>query len=44
VPPAAAGFGSPDQIRSDDDLDSLHGDPRFRRALERAAKGGNEDD
>jgi len=38
-----AGFGSPDQIRNDDDLDSLHGDPRFRQALERAARGDAED-
>jgi tetratricopeptide (TPR) repeat protein len=31
-----AGYDSPDQIRNDEDLDALHGDPRFRRALERA--------
>ncbi len=31
-----AGYDSPDQIRSDEDLDSLHGDPRFRKALDRA--------
>lgn len=31
-----AGFDSRDQIRNDDDLDSLHGDPRFKKALERA--------
>lgn len=35
-----AGFGSPGQIQNDEDLDSLHGDPRFKRALERAAKDG----
>ena len=33
-----AGFGSSSQIRHDEDLDALHGDPRFKRALERAAK------
>lgn len=31
-----AGYDSPSQIRSDEDLNPLHGDPRFRRALERA--------
>ncbi|MFI5196985.1 MAG: TPR end-of-group domain-containing protein [Thermoanaerobaculia bacterium] len=31
-----AGFTSTSQIRNDEDLDSLHGDPRFRKALERA--------
>jgi beta-lactamase regulating signal transducer with metallopeptidase domain/tetratricopeptide (TPR) repeat protein len=35
-----AGYDSPGQIRHDEDLDSLHGDPRFKRALERAAKDG----
>lgn len=38
-----AGYDSPDQIRNDEDLDPLHGDPRFRRAIERA-KGRNSDD
>jgi tetratricopeptide (TPR) repeat protein len=33
-----AGYDSPQQIRHDEDLDSLHRDPRFKRALERAAK------
>jgi hypothetical protein len=31
-----AGYDSPSQIRHDEDLDSLRGDPRFKRALERA--------
>ena len=31
-----AGYDSPDQIRNDEDLESLRGDARFRRALERA--------
>ena len=31
-----AGFDSADHIRHDDDLDALHGDPRFKKALERA--------
>ena len=39
-----AGFGSPAQIRNDDDLDSLHGDPRFKRAVERAAKDDDVED
>ncbi|HMA28524.1 MAG TPA: M56 family metallopeptidase, partial [Thermoanaerobaculia bacterium] len=39
-----AGFGSPHQIRHDEDLDSLHGDPRFRQALQRAAKGEDAED
>ncbi len=39
-----AGFGSPDQIRSDEDLDSLHGDPRFKQALRRAAKDDGAED
>jgi len=39
-----AGFGSPAQIRNDDDLDSLHGDPRFKRAVERAAKDDDAED
>ena len=33
-----AGYGSAAQIRHDEDLDSLHGDPRFKQALERAGK------
>jgi beta-lactamase regulating signal transducer with metallopeptidase domain/tetratricopeptide (TPR) repeat protein len=39
-----AGYGSPEQIRSDDDLDSLHGDPRFKEALQRAAKDKDDGD
>jgi len=39
-----AGFGSPEQIRHDEDLDSLHGDPRFKQALQRAEKDEEEDD
>ncbi len=42
------GFTSSDQIRHDDDLDSLRGDPRYRQAVERAkakaARDGREDD
>jgi tetratricopeptide (TPR) repeat protein len=33
-----AGFHEPWQIRSDDDLDALHGDPRFRAAVRRAGE------
>ena len=32
-----AGYDSPSGIRHDEDLDPLRGDPRFRRALDRAA-------
>ncbi|HEX5855582.1 MAG TPA: hypothetical protein VFZ57_08175, partial [Thermoanaerobaculia bacterium] len=39
-----AGFGSREQIRNDEDLDSLHGDPRFKQALQRAAKDEDDDD
>ncbi len=39
-----AGYNSPNQIRHDDDLDSLHGDPRFKQALQRAAKDENGED
>jgi tetratricopeptide (TPR) repeat protein len=39
-----AGFGSPSQIRHDEDLDSLHGDPRFKRALERAETKEKDDE
>lgn len=38
-----AGYDSPDQIRHDEDLDSLRGDARFKRALERAKEGKSED-
>jgi tetratricopeptide (TPR) repeat protein len=38
-----AGYDSPEQIRNDEDLDPLHGDPRFRRALERAKSRKAED-
>ena len=33
-----AGFDDPGLLGRDEDLDSLHGDPRFMRALARAAK------
>ncbi|HSB63628.1 MAG TPA: M56 family metallopeptidase [Thermoanaerobaculia bacterium] len=39
-----AGYDSPSQIRHDEDLDSLHGDPRFKQALQRAGKDDEEDD
>lgn len=32
-----AGFGDRGQIRSDEDLDNLHGDPRFAEALRKAS-------
>ena len=40
-----AGFDSAGKIRSDDDLDNLRGDPRYRKALQVArAKGDGEDE
>jgi hypothetical protein len=33
-----AGFDDSGLLGRDDDLEALHGDPRFKRALERAAK------
>ncbi len=39
-----AGYASPTQIRHDEDLDSLHGDPRFKQALQRAAKDDGAED
>jgi tetratricopeptide (TPR) repeat protein len=39
-----AGFDSDGTIRGDDDLDNLRGDPRYRKALDRArAKSHNQD-
>ncbi len=37
-----AGFTSASQLRDDDDLDSLRGDPRFRRAVENARARASE--
>ncbi len=39
-----AGYDSPSQIRHDEDLDSLHGDPRFKQALQRAGKDQDTED
>jgi beta-lactamase regulating signal transducer with metallopeptidase domain/tetratricopeptide (TPR) repeat protein len=39
-----AGYDSPSQIRHDEDLDSLHGDPRFKQALQRAGKDEGDED
>jgi beta-lactamase regulating signal transducer with metallopeptidase domain/Flp pilus assembly protein TadD len=39
-----AGYSSPSQIRHDEDLDSLHGDPRFKQALQRAEKDEDAED
>ncbi len=39
-----AGFGSAQQIRHDEDLDALHGDPRFKQALKRAGEEKDAED
>ncbi|MFI5120399.1 MAG: TPR end-of-group domain-containing protein [Thermoanaerobaculia bacterium] len=39
-----AGYDSPAQIKNDEDLESLHGDPRFKQALQRAAKDDDAED
>lgn len=38
-----AGYDSPGHIKSDEDLDPLHGDPRFRKAIERAEDRNSDD-
>jgi beta-lactamase regulating signal transducer with metallopeptidase domain/Flp pilus assembly protein TadD len=38
-----AGYDSAQQIRHDEDLDSLRGDPRFRKALDRAEARNNDE-